>query len=68
MIARKDTDTEQLNQRLEKMSLDAYDAYISEGDLIPAHTVETYFKEFMKKEGLSKTNLVRGSGLDRTHA
>ena len=68
MIARKDTDTEQLNQRLEKMSLDAYDAYISEGDLIPAYTVETYFKEFMKKEGLSKTNLVRGSGLDRTYA
>ena len=67
MIARKDTDTEQLSQRLEKMSLDAYDTYMSEGDLLPAHTVETYFKEFMKREGLSKTNLVRGSGLDRTY-
>ncbi len=59
--------TDELHKVLQSMTLKEYDSYISENDILPSRTIQSYFEEYMKEHGLSKKELVKKSLLDRTY-
>lgn len=64
--AKETQETENLLHRLEKMNKDDFSAFLNE--LNEAPTIAEFFRIYMQKHGIGKTDIVNRSGLSRSYA
>lgn len=61
-------DTGHLDMILETTSLEGLDDYITDEDILPEYTIQTYFNEYIAKHRLKASEIVEKSQLAREYA